>query len=666
MSDLNKLIGIGPKTVSKLKILGISNLFDLLNHFPSRYIDFSQTRSITEAPINENSTIAGTVTQFNNVYSRSGKNIQKATLKDATGTISLLWFNQPFLNKILTIGSLHAFAGTVTLYQGKKTIIAPIRGPYNTGKIIGVYPETSGLTSNWFRKSIQQNIDLLLQSITENLLPSIITKYKITSLLRAYQDIHSPPNQRALESARFRLSLQEMLSIQATTHLQKKSWFELAPPHLIKPSKKINQFIETLPFKLTASQVQSWKEIESDLTSPTKVMNRLLLGDVGSGKTIVAILAALTTHLSHHQTIIIAPTQILAKQHWDTFTRHLKDTNIKISLLSSTDKLSAKEIAHTHIVVATHAALFKSANLYDKVGLVIIDEQHKFGVKQRSFFQHGVTMPHTLTMTATPIPRTISLTLLGNLDLSYINELPQNRLPIKTFLVPTAKQNKCYQWVENQIITTHAQVFFVCPFIEMSESNKTIKAAKVEYDILSKNVFPHLKLALIHGQTKSDQRQSILSNFKKNKISILVTTPIIEVGIDFPNATIMIIQSAERFGLAQLHQLRGRVGRGDCQSYCYLFTETQSDLASRRLNFLETHHLGRDIAEYDLKLRGPGELFSYLQHGFPSLKLADLSDIDMINLSKKIIFDLIDSNPDFDLHRLIPSFSDHSDQISSN
>ena len=630
---------VGPSTTSKLNKLGLNEPKDLLNHFPLRYVDFSHTTDIISAPLDQNITISGTITKFNQIFTRFGKNIQKATLTDATGSIDLVWFNQPFISKTFSVGSQHRFAGTVSLFQNKKTMIAPLHGEYNTAQIIAIYPETKGLTSNWFRKIINQNYQTLSQTVSESLPDQLIEKYHLLPLKTAYQNIHQPQTLALLEASRLRLALNEILSIQAFTFLSKQKWLSVQPQFILKADPKLTDFIKQLPFTLTGAQIRVWQEIEADLTSPHKVMNRLLQGDVGSGKTIIALLAALLAHLNHHQVLYIAPTQILAKQHFDTFKKGLKNQKVVVNLMTASKNLPLATIKKTHIIIATHAALFKNPDIYDKVGLVIIDEQHKFGVKQRSFFSQKLRSPHLLTMTATPIPRTISLTLLGNLDVSIIDELPKNRLIIQTFCVPPQKQNDCYHWIENQINTTKCQVFIVCPFIDSSESDTTVKAATVEFELLKKNIFPKLKLALIHGKTKHDERSKIIKLFANNKINILVTTPIIEVGIDFPNATIMIIQSADRFGLAQLHQLRGRVGRGVAQSYCYLFSENTSSPALQRLNYLEKHHLGIDIAQFDLQLRGPGEFFSHIQHGFPALKLANLSDSKLISLSQQIIND---------------------------
>jgi len=640
---------VGPKTEDKLQKLGINTPKDLLYHFPHRYLDFSKVTPISQINLNENCTISGQIINLKNIYIRGGKSLQKIILKDPTSQIELVWFNQPFLTKNFKVGETWAFAGTPTLYRGKTTIFSPEYGQYNTGKIIPIYPETKGLSSRWFRKIFGLHLKTLLTDITDPLPTTLLSSYHLSPLSQALRDIHLPQNQKQLEQSRWRLAIDEIISLLALSHLQKKAWTLYTPKFVLK-DYSTTKLINSLPFKLTPSQIQAWQEIKHDLLSKTKVTNRLLCGDVASGKTVLALLSAYLTSLNHHQTLILAPTEILGKQHLETFQKYLP--SIPIFFLS-THQFLPKKIPSNSIIIATHAAIFQKDRFIKNTALLIIDEQHKFGVKQRSFLNSS-SPPHTLTMTATPIPRTISLTFFGNLDLSTLKNPPLNRQQVKTFLVPQLKIPDCYHWLQKDITKRHSQAFIVCPFIEESENAITIKSAKKEFDQLQK-VFPKLKLALIHGKTKIETRNEILSQFQKNKINILVTTPIIEVGIDFPNATTIIIQSADHFGLSQLHQLRGRVGRGELQSYCYLFTESIHDPSLKRLDFLTKNNDGFKIAEYDLKTRGPGETFSTLQHGFPSLKIAHLSDIKLIEFSQKLLDELEESYPNLNLEKLIPN-----------
>jgi len=657
MDSLSQIPNLGPKTLEKLKKLNIISPADLINHFPNRFIDFSNVTKISDLKINTNSTICGKIIAFKNIFTRFGKNIQKATVTDSSGQIDLIWFNQPYLSKNFTVGQIMSFAGTVSLFQNKKTIISPEYGTYNTGKIIAVYPETAGLSSKWFRKTIQSNLLPLTQQISENIPSDTLKKFQLLTKKQSYIQIHNPQNQNLLNHARKRLAIDEILSLQTLSYLKKQQWLSTRPKKIFKLTQKnsqqITNFIKTLPFKLTDSQKNAWSEIKGDLTSKTVPTNRLLQGDVGSGKTIIAMLSCLLSSQNKSTSILIAPTEILAKQHYNSFLQFLKDLQVPVYLLTAHSKIDLKKIENNAIIIATHAAIFKKSALKKKIGLLIVDEQHKFGVEQRSFLFSPSRPPHCLTMTATPIPRTISMTMLGNLNLSVLDSLPKNRLKIKTFLVPKSKTANCYQWIKKFIKDTHQQVFYVCPFIETSETLSTVKSATQEFKHLKNNIFPGLKMDLIHGKMKTADREKVIKKFQQNKTNVLVTTPIIEVGIDIPNASVIVIQSADRFGLAQLHQLRGRVGRSINQSYCYLFSESENEKAIERLNYLSQNHDGQKIAEYDLKVRGPGEIFSTLQHGFPSLKIASFSNTSLINLCQQILKNILDSSPNHDLNQLI-------------
>lgn len=644
------LPGIGPKTLEKLQRLNIQKPVDFLYHFPHRYLDFSKISLISHLTENNSFTVRGTLISFQNIFTRGGKNIQRAKLQDSTGIIELLWFNQSFLSKKYIVNQNYHFAGTVSKFQNHLTMISPISGDYQTGKILPIYPETKGVNSSWFRKIIDQNIDNLLKNVNDPLPPSIISKFKLPTLHQSLQSIHQPKSNNNITVSRYRLGIDETLSLLVQSHLLKasnfakkaNSQFSITP----KIQQKLTDFIKSLPFKLTDSQKASWSDIEADLLL-TKPCNRLLVGDVGTGKTMVALLASILASENKTATIILVPTEILAQQHFKTFSNLLP--KYPIFLLTSSSKISPK-VSKNAIIIATHAVLFKKNSLFNQVGLLIIDEQHRFGVAQRSFLANLPSPPHTITLTATPIPRTISLTFLNHLDLSILKKPPAFKLPINTFLVPQNKTTDCYLWLEKHLKTTGQQAFIVCPFIEDSESMTQVKSAKTEFEKL-KNIFPNLRLELVHGQIKSDQKEKIFGLFQNKKIDILVTTPIIEVGIDFPNTTTIIIQSADRFGLSQLHQLRGRVGRGVDQSYCYLFSESQNEKSLSRLEYLAQHQDGLTIAEYDLKTRGPGEVFSTLQHGFPSLKLADISDIKTIDTAQKILAELL-KIPNFDLKQI--------------
>lgn len=662
MNHLQDIAGIGPKTLQKLQKINIDTPRHLLYHFPRKYIDFRHLVPISQVKEGQNVTIRGRITFIKNIYTKNHKNLQVATLKDNSGQITLVWFNQPYLLHSLKKGMVNSFAGTISSYRNQLTLITPVSGQYRTGKIIAIYPATAGLSSNWFTKTIQQSLPLLNKDTIDPIPSDIRQKHQLTPLKKALVQIHSPSTLSLLKTSQIRLKLGEILDLQIRSHLQKQQWHQLTPRFILHQStanrQKINQLISSLPFQLTPSQIKVWQQIKKDLLSSTTPTNRLLQGDVGCGKTIVSLLACYLSHLNHHLSLFLVPTEILARQHYQTFNQVFKALSIPVKLLTGSSKTNLKKTPDSSIVISTHAAIYQKKIIEEKIGLLIIDEQHKFGVKQRSFLSTSLTPPHTITMTATPIPRTISLTMLGNLDLSVITHKPQNRPPVKTFLVPQLKEKKCYHWINQQITKHQQQAFIVCPFIHPSETLSLVKSATQEFEFLKKTIFPHLKLALIHGQTKNQDKKIIIKKFQQNKINILVTTPIIEVGINIPNATIMVIQSADRFGLASLHQLRGRVGRGPQLSFCYFFTKSQEKKTLNRLKFLQNHQDGLTISKYDLKTRGPGEVFSTLQHGFPSLKLTTLSDTKIIKKGHLILKDIIKNHPNFDLNQLIKPTSD--------
>lgn len=630
MDELLVLKNIGAVTAIKLNNLGIFTQNDLLFYLPFRYLDFSHTLNISQLTLNEPATYSGQVISFNNIFTKSHKNIQRATIQDSTGTLNLIWFNQPYLSKSIVVGQNLSVAGSVSFFQNKATIVAPLIGT-KTGRIIPLYHQSAELNSNWIERTVHLNIDTLLQNYLEIIPSSILNKYHLFDIKKALIQIHQPDSQDLLIKAKDRLSLHQSLSLLATSTLQKQNILNKKPAFILTKTPKIN----FLPYPLSPSQQLAWQEIQHDLLSQNPT-HRLLSGDVGSGKTIIALLAAHLTSQNKHLSLIVAPTQVLASQHFAFFKKTLPKT--PIFLLNNKNKLG--KIPNHAIIISTHAAFYQNETFFKKIALLVIDEQHKFGVLQRNFLAKLRNPPHTISMTATPIPRTLALSVYGHLDISFLSHLPHWK-PVKTFIVPENKINNCYLWLKKQVETTHQQAFIVCPFIEDSESLTTVKSATSEYAKL-KPLFPKLKLELIHGKIKEIDRQKIFDNFKNNKINILVTTPIIEVGIDFPNATVIIIQSADRFGLASLHQLRGRVGRGVDPGFCYLFANNPN---SSRLKYLTTHYEGQQLAEFDLKLRGPGELFSTLQSGHFYF------DQNSIELGKKIITDLL--NTKFDLKKLI-------------
>ncbi|HEX8965392.1 MAG TPA: ATP-dependent DNA helicase RecG, partial [Patescibacteria group bacterium] len=432
--------------------------------------------------------------------------------------------------------------------------------------------------------------------------------------------------------AKQRLAFDEVFLLQLAAEKKRQEWQKTRIAtafSLEKFQKEIQDFWEKLPFSLTGAQQKAIHQIFEDMEKPTP-MNRLLQGDVGSGKTVVAAAGIYLAFLNKFQSVLIAPTEILAGQHYTTIIRLLEPLGVKVALATGSKK---EKTDNFDVLVGTHAVLSEKI-IFKKLGFVAIDEQQRFGVEQRAILRGKGNNPHVLTMTATPIPRTVALTLYGELDLSVLDEMPKGRKTIKTWLVPNVKREAGYKWIEEKI-QQGDQAFIICPFIEESENMTTVKAAKGEFERLQRFVFPNLKLAMLHGKMKPKEKDSVLEDFKNKKYDILVATPVVEVGIDIPNATIIVIEAAERFGLAQLHQLRGRVGRGDKQSFCLLYTESQSPQTRDRLASLEKIHNGAELAELDLKLRGPGEIYGTMQSGQRMLKIASFSDLSLIEKAKR-------------------------------
>lgn len=637
---------------SRLEKLGIRTFEDFLFHLPARYEDYSMVSKIAQIQPGETVTIQGQVIEMKSNYLRGARirTMQRATVTDGTGTIELTWFNQPFLVKNIPTNAMISASGKADLFGRKLMISGPEyeilqtdeSQPLHTARLIPVYPETKGVSSKWLRRQINMLIDEHLYEITEYLPEEIITSHRFMDLQEAIREVHFPQNLDTATRAKERLAFDELLLMQLAAQKRRTDWKQKQTGHAFaidKHSKEINAFISSLPFQLTTAQERAVTDILKDL-GVDKPMNRLLQGDVGSGKTIVAAIAMYAAHLNGYQSVLMAPTEILATQHYLGIAKLLEKFEVKVELVTGSNKLKTKsEDKPFDILIGTHAVLSEKVK-FEKLGLIVIDEQQRFGVEQRGIIRQKGDNPHLLTMTATPIPRTVALTMYGDLDLSYLNEMPHGRKKVKTWLVPPEKRDGAYDWIRKQVKETDSQIFIICPFIEVSESMMTIKAASKEYERLKTEVFPDLKLGLLHGKLKGKEKDEVLKQFKERAFDILVATPVVEVGIDIPNATVIMIEASERFGLAQLHQLRGRVGRGDKQSYCLLFTDSQQAQTSQRLKGMETLYSGAELAELDLKLRGPGNLYGTAQHGIPALKVANFSDTEMIQRAKHIADDL--------------------------
>lgn len=676
LSDpVTELPFVGEKYGGLLRKLEIKTIENLLHHYPTRYEDYSLISKIDRLQAGEVVTVIGEVSEFKYQPTRKqGFSIQQAQLADDTGELKLTWFNQRFLSSVIKPGTRISVAGTVekegnkltvknpeyeVLRSARSAIIANAQRVNNvsriasqdmplihTGRLIPVYPETKGVSSRWIRSRIALAIGILdwyqrkydvTSQITDWLPNKIVQEKKLINLSEALRIIHFPSNQIELLKARERLGFDELLKMQLIALWRKRQW-KVNRKSLIVISGKAeaNEFIDTLPFKLTTDQIRVIGEIGEDMKKSIP-MNRLLQGDVGSGKTVVAAMAVFMAVKAGYQAAFMAPTQVLADQHGVTLTKLLSPFGIKIALLiGGTNKVKIEngnwkldKDGFPDLIIGTHALIYKRVGkLIDKkrLALVIIDEQHRFGVEQRAQLIAQGSNPHVLSMTATPIPRTIALTAYADLDISAIHRMPVGRIPVKTWVIPEFKRENAYKWILDQIKKNGSQVFVVCPLITESEheSMKQIKAAVSEFNIL-KSYFDKLKLGLMHGRMAGKEKTKTLTDMREKKIDILVTTPVVEVGVDIPGATIMVIEAAERFGLAQLHQLRGRVGRSDQSSYCLLFSGNAKE--SRRLKAMTEIYNGLELAQLDLKLRGPGEIFATRQHGFPELKIADLSDL---------------------------------------
>lgn len=637
--SVQELPYVGEAYAKKLGRLGIFRVWDLLHHVPSRYIDFRNVLAIASAHAGETATIRGEVLSVKNQYTKRGLNMQVVEISDATGSLNIVFFNQYYLLRTFEEGEVFSFAGTLSWWGRKLAMVSPeyerAQAGVHTGRLLPVYHETAGVSSKWLRKRISE---VLANFAVEDFLSQEIRKnYNLLDLQEAFFAVHNPKNLQEAQAGKHRLAFNEVLLLHLQNIQRKKAWIKHTLPNRIAVHReKVGEFVQSLPFKLTTAQTKVVGEILEDLDKD-QPMNRLLEGDVGSGKTVVAAIAAYAVYLGGGETIIMAPTQILATQHAHTLSLLFKNTTIKTTLITGATK---KEHTQADIYIGTHALIHRKVS-FKKGALVIIDEQHKFGVEQRTHLvdksgKLGIA-PHVLTMTATPIPRTVALTFYGDMDLSVIDEMPKGRMGITTWIVPPAKRAGAYDWIKKKVSAESSQVFVVCPLIEESEADtlREVKAVKKEYASLKK-IFPDFKLGLLHGRLKAKEKDSAVAKFKAGKTNILVSTPVVEVGIDVPAATIMLVEGAERFGLATLHQLRGRVGRGKAKSYCLLMTERASDKATLRLEALTKAKTGFELAELDLKLRGPGEIFGSAQHGFPELKVANWADIELIKATKKV------------------------------
>jgi len=620
------LKGVGPKLAQLLGKLGVQTIFDLIYFFPRDYEDRTKLKPIGDLRPAKLEVICGEIIRVNAQTTRNRFSVIKVELSDRTGSVQAVWFNQPYLTKLFRRGMKLIVSGKVEFSPFDGLQFVPRDFEIDTGanlKIVPRYPLTEGLYPKKVRAITEAALGCLPQIV--DFLPVVIRqKLNLIDLLLAITDLHYPKKLTDLDPARRRLIFDEFFLFQLALGLEqqarsKKTGIAFNPDQL-----KLNKFIGSLPFVLTAAQQRVTAEILADMKQ-AKVMNRLVQGDVGSGKTIVAAMAAYVAVLAGYQVALMVPTEILAGQHFRQLTELFKPYQVKIGLLTGAinrqKKANKEKPAKVDIFVGTHA-LIQGQVEFERLGLVIIDEQHRFGVLQRATLVKKGLVPDVLVMTATPIPRSLALTLYGDLDRSIIDELPPGRTPIKTHYVPESKRADAYKFIRERLKAGN-QVYIVCPLVEESEKID-LKAAMDEATRLQKEVFPEFKVGLLHGRLKNEQKDQVMRDFAAGQVQVLVSTTVIEVGIDVPNATIIIVEHTERFGLAQLHQLRGRIGRGAKESFCFLMGTTKTEEAKARIKALLDSNDGFQIAEVDFKLRGPGDYIGTRQSGLPMFRLADI------------------------------------------
>ena len=631
--DLNNLKGIGEKTEKLFYKAGVEKVNDLLRYYPRYYDVFEEPVLIRDLECDRTQAIKGTVVR--EVSIKRVRNLQVVTgyLRDERGdAIKATWFNSPYLKGKLTIGSTFIFRGFVKENYSNFSIEQPkIFGiaEYNKkkGEMQPVYPLVSGLTNNMVQKAVKQALKLVE---TEEFLPEKIrNKYGLEGLQQAIEHIHYPTDKNQLYSARKRLIFDEFFMFIYNIRNLKDKNTEIHNRHILEEPKEVKTLINNLPYELTNAQKRTWEEIKRDISS-TKVMNRLIQGDVGSGKTIIAFFALITAALNNGQGAMMAPTEVLARQHYDNLIELIKEHNINVNPVVLVGSMTAKEKRDAYkviesgdadIIIGTHALIQEKVN-YNNLTLVVTDEQHRFGVRQREAISEKGEHPHIMVMSATPIPRTLAIIMYGDLDISVIDELPANRLPIANCVVGTDYRPNAYDFMTKQIAKGR-QVYVICPTVEYSEAVEGENV--IEYAEKLKRIMPvSVNIEFLHGRMKPAEKNEIMDRFANNQIQILVSTTVVEVGVNVPNATVMMVENAERFGLAQLHQLRGRVGRGKYQSYCIFINGSGKKEALERLNILCKSNDGFLIANEDLKLRGPGDFFGVRQSGDFEFRLGDI------------------------------------------
>ncbi|HIF5229932.1 TPA: ATP-dependent DNA helicase RecG [Clostridioides difficile] len=680
--DVQYVKGIGPKKADKLNKLGIFTLKDLLYYFPRQFEDRNNLKKIAQLEDGEKVTIKAVISSINTFSPKEGMTLTKIDVKDETGSAKLVFFNKSYIkntfrpgDSILVFGKVKKKFNNLELTSCELEYLT--NSPKNTCRFMPVYQLTYGVTNKEIMSIIRTVLEDKELIIQEYMPQRIIEKYRLCSIDFAVRNIHSPSSKESLKIALYRIVFEELLILQLGLFVF-KSGRNKEDGIKFETSKDLKKIISALPFKLTKAQNRALDEIIQDMNLE-KIMNRLVQGDVGSGKTVVALLALANCVLNGYQGALMAPTEILAGQHYISLTESLKDFGINVGLLIGSLTKKQKDTVleqiknnEIDILIGTHA-LIEDKVEFNNIGLVITDEQHRFGVMQRSKLSLKGANPDILVMTATPIPRTLALILYGDLDISIIDELPPGRQPIETIAIEKSKRDRAYNNLVRREVESGRQVYIVCPLVEESEAIEAKSAVELVEELRAE-YFHDLRLGLLHGKMKSSEKDEVMRLFKNKEIDILVSTTVIEVGVNVPNATLMIIENAERFGLAQLHQLRGRVGRGSHKSYCVLIYDSKTDVCRQRMAIMEETNDGFKISEKDLEIRGPGEFFGTRQHGLPELKVANLfKHIKILKLAQQEARYILGEDNNLQLKEnmalkkeIIDKFKDTLEEISLN
>ncbi len=669
-SPVTAVHGIGPKRSERLNRLGVHTIRGLLYFLPRRYDDYSRLVPINRLEYGEEVTIIARVEKAYTRKTRGGGTIFKAVLSDGTGSVEVTWFNQPYLANSIKPGQQIVISGEVDQYLGQLCFTSPQWEPLreellHTRRIVPVYPLTEGLSAKALRGLMKRVVTYWTRRLPDFLPPSVIQAEGLLDLETAVLQAHFPSSQELLERARRRLAFNELFVLQVALLRQRREWHSEPGQAIPIHEDVLHAFLSGLPYDLTEAQDRALQQIVNDLRTE-QPMTRLLQGDVGSGKTVVAAAAMALAASAGAQAALMAPTEILAEQHDQTLTRLFEDTfgsELEIRLLTGSvtgderDRIYAGlERGDIDVVVGTHA-LIQEGLTFDQLALAVVDEQHRFGVRQRDALRQKGYNPHLLVMTATPIPRSLQLTVWGHLDVSVIDEMPPGRKPIVTRVILPTERERAYAFVRSQI-EKGRQAFIICPLVEESDKLE-VKAAVDEYERLQEHIFPDLELGLLHGRMTGDEKDATMARFARGDLDILVATSVIEVGIDVPNATVMLIEGAERFGLAQLHQFRGRVGRGEHASYCLLVSDSSSEQAQERLKAVEATNDGFALARKDLEMRGPGEFLGTRQSGFSeavlSFELARIADLQLVERAREAARRFFETDPELEdpAHRLL-------------